>query len=296
MKRTNKILYIVAVGILATVFLYCAASLTTYFLDSFKNQNTYNDLAELLEQNRPTIPAATTPPTTMPPVVSTEPSGTGTPPQQTTAPTEPTSPYVTVTDPETGEPVEMLPEFAALYELNNDLVGWIRLDDTTLNYPVVQRPEKTDYYLRRDFYRKSATHGCIYVREQCDVFAPSDNITIYGHRMRDGSMFAALANYEKKSYWEDHQYIHFDTLKERHTYQIISVFKTTATMGEGFRYHLFVDADGKKDFVTFMGNCEKLELYSTGLTAGLGDKLITLSTCEYTLENGRLVVVARRID
>lgn len=274
MKRLSRILYIAVIVILAAVFLYCAGSLVAYFAESRENQSKYDDLANLVDAARPT---------------QAETQGAEDVP-------EPTSPYVTVTDPDTGEELEILREYAEAYKLNNDLVGWIRIDGTTINYPVVQRPEQTDYYLRRDFYGEKASHGCIYAREQCDVTAPSDNITIYGHRMKDGTMFAPLAAYEDKAYWEANQYIQFDTLTEHHTYQIIAVFLTTATLGEGFQYHLFVDAEDTSDFNSFIARCKQLALYETGLSAAPGDKLITLSTCEYTQENGRLVVVAKKIS
>lgn len=276
MKRISKILYTAVIILLAAVFLYASGSLLKYYLESKESQDKYDSLANLVNDARPTA-------------------------QEVTAPsaeaTEPTSPWVTVTDPVTGEEVQLLPEFADTYLLNTDMVGWIAIDGTDISYPVVQTAvDNADYYLYRDFYGEHDSHGCIYVREQCDVFAPSDNIVIYGHRMKDHTMFGQLAKYESKSFWEENQYIRFDTLRERHTYQIVYVFITTATLGEGFAYHTFVDAQDTSDWNSFLMQCQKLSLYDTGLDIDHGDKLITLSTCEYTQENGRLVVVAKRID
>lgn len=260
----------------ALVFLGSSTLLILYYMDSRQQAKAYDDLSAL--HQLVTLP-------------STEPEKI-----DPTAPvTEPAVTLVTVTDPETGEAVELLPELAELYLLNNDLVGWIRLPGTVLDYPVVQKPEKRDYYLRRDFYGKTKTQGCIYVREECDVFAPSDNLTIYGHRMRNGSMFAPLGNYLEQSFWQENPFIYFDTLKERNQYEIFSVFLTTASLGEGFEYHTFVDAYSAEDFDGFVANCKELSLYDTGITPGYGDKLITLSTCDKSLTNGRLVVVARKI-
>ena len=167
---------------------------------------------------------------------------------------------------------------------------------TRVNYPVVQRSTMRDYYLYRDFYGNYDTHGCLYAREECDVATPSDNVTIYGHRMKDGTMMGDVGYYEEKRYWEEHPLIYFDTLTEEHTYQIVYVFKTTASVGEGFQYHLYVDFSNENDFNNFISACSRNALYDTGLTAQFGDQLITLSTCEYSLVNGRLVVVAKRID
>lgn len=207
--------------------------------------------------------------------------------------TQPSIPDATETDP--TEP-GMLPEYAVLYEKNDHLVGWIRIDGTVIDYPVVQTPEEPNYYLRRNFDRQDNSHGCIYVNENCDVNEPSDNVTIYGHFMKDGSMFADLGNYTDPDYWEEHKYIQFDTLTERRTYEIFAIFRTTASVGEGFEYHNFINASSEEDFDWFIRQCKTLDIYDTGITPEYGDKIICLSTCEYTMVNGRLVVAAVLID
>ena len=270
-------LYYVLIVVFAAVFLYCAISLGSYFLQSKQTQDGYDALSDMLQQAPSTIPNITADPT--------DPSAT-----------EP-SPYVTVLHPETQTPVEMLPEFTELFKLNPHLVGWISIEDTNVNYPVVQTAQgNADYYLYRNYYRENDAHGCIYVREQCDVFKPTDNITIYGHRMKDHTMFGHLAKYERKEFWQDHQYIQFNTLKAHHIYQIVTVFTTTANLGEGFQYHLYEDFLDEAECNEFLATARENALYDTGLTAAYGDKFITLSTCEYTKENGRLVILAKQIS
>ena len=202
---------------------------------------------------------------------------------------------VTVTNPHTGEDISIISEYAQLYSRNDDFAGWINLPNTKLNYPIVYHPEDVDYYLHRNFDDEYSAHGCIYVREQCDLQTPSDNVTIYGHNMKDGTMFAPLHGYQDKEFWEDNQYIFLDTLTERHIYQVFCVFTTTASVGKGFEYHLFVDAADQAEFDDFVTQCMLRRMYDTGITAEYGDKLITLSTCEYSQTNGRLVIVAKRI-
>lgn len=281
----KKIAYMLLLLVLLCIFFYCGWRLITYFSEGSKTQKEYNDLSDLIHQAQPT--------------------------QNPTAPTfdwsslnqltpeeiieMPESPYVTVTHPETGAITYLLPEFAELYAMNPDIVGWISIGDTKIDYPVVQRKEQADYYLYRDFYGKQVARGCIYADENCDMFAPSDNIVLYGHMMNDGTMFADLAKYTQKKYWQEHQFIEFNTLQARHTYQIICVFKTTATVGEGFAYHTFIDAEYDSDWDEFWGNCQANAFYDTGLDLSYDDKIITLSTCEYTLTNGRLVVVAKLV-
>lgn len=271
----KKWIYNTVIGILAAIFLGSAGYLAYYYINSHIQASRYTALSQIVDANtvtpRPSISLDT-------PV--TEPDR-----QQ----------LVTVTDPETGEAVQLLPEFQELYVQNNDMVGWIRIPGTDIHYPVMQTPDQTDYYLKHNFAKESSAHGSIYVREVCDVNRPSDNITIYGHRMRDGSMFAQLDWYTKRSFWEENPYIYFDTLTQLHTYQIIAVFTTSAIAGQGFPYHLFVDAETEKDFRQYVDTCKALALYDTGIDAQYGDKLITLSTCEYSQAHGRLVVVAKRI-
>ena len=266
--------------VFAGIFLVSGYFLLEYYLESKTQKDQFHDLAVLMEN--PSVPTA--PADELPQDIPTDP---------VTQETLPPSPYVEVEDPETGELVELLPEFAKLYTMNNDIVGWITIDGTNINYPVMYTPESTDYYLYKDFEKNYSRHGCIYVREACDVFAPSDNITIYGHRMGDGTMFNDLHKYAKQDFWQEHRYITFNTLKQRQTYEILFVFRIESSVDEPFQYHLFVDAADQDHFDSFIENCRSYALYDTGADAQYGDKLITLSTCEYTRVNGRFVVVAK---
>ena len=189
----------------------------------------------------------------------------------------------------------MLLGYKEIYEMNNDTVGWIKLPGTELDYPVMQTPDRENFYLDKDFYGNKSTRGCIYAREVCDLNEPSANVTRYGHNMADGSMFAALNAYVSKTAWDNNSLIFFDTLTEYHTYKIFAVFKTSANLNQGFSYHQFVDADNEEEFNEFVKTCKDLSFYDTGITPVYGDKMICLSTCEYTLDNGRLVVAAVRI-
>ena len=269
------------------VFLVSAFFLGKYFWESRQQKDQYDQLAQIMEQAKPTTPP-------IEPARPTEPIDPAKPEDPVPETTEPVSELVPVTDPVTGQTVQMLPEYEELYAMNTDLVGWITIDGTNINYPVMQTPDRTDYYLKHNFKREDSKHGCIYVREQCDV-NNSDNVVIYGHRMKDGSMFNNLLLYKERDYYEERRYIQFNTLTERHTYEIVAVFTTVATES-GFGYHLFNDAAGQEDFDAFIAQCKALSLYDTGVDAQYGDKLITLSTCEYSRDNGRMVLVAKQIS
>ena len=282
MKRWLRIVLIIA---FAAVFLVSGCFLGRYLVDSRKQKNAYDDLAQIMEQAKPAVPE-----TPEAPDASVAPDT----PNATTKPQPDDNQLVTVHDPVTDQPIELLPELAELYLLNPDLEGWITIDDTNINYPVMHTPDRPDYYLYRNFYKEDSAHGCIYMREAC-MSSISHNLVIYGHRMKDGSMFNNLLLYEDPAFYESHKYIHFSTLTERYTYEILAVFKTVAT-DEGYPYHLFTYAETPEEFDRYVADVKALSLHETGVDAAYGDKLITLSTCEYSRDNGRMVVVAKRID
>ena len=271
-----------ALIIFFSVVLVCSTSYVGWYLwTSQKEAGRYEDLAAMVEA--PTRP-----------VIREEQQAEGSAPTEPTEVTTPPDLLVEVTNSK-GQPVTVMYQFAELYQLNNDLVGWLSIPGTNIDYPVMQTPSKKDYYLKRNFDKKYAAQGCLYARESCDVFTPGDNVTIYGHRMKDRSMFAQLDQYLKKDFFLSNPYIYFDNLQQMHTYKVMAVFTTSANPGEGFAYHLFEEAATQAEFDEFVSTCKKLSIYNTGVDARWGDKLITLSTCEYTKDNGRLVVVAKMV-
>ena len=165
------------------------------------------------------------------------------------------------------------------------------------NYPVMQSLDEPNFYLKHGFDRGYTDYGCPYVGENCDVSKPSDNLIIYGHHMKNGSMFSDLEKFKKKDFWEEHKTVSFNTLYEKQTYEVIAVFKTVVYTGSAneFKYFQFSDAKTPEQFDEYIAKCKEKALYDTGVSAEYGDKLITLSTCEYSNTNGRLVLVAKRV-
>ena len=148
--------------------------------------------------------------------------------------------------------------------------------------------------MKHSFDKEYSNYGVPYVQENCEL-GVSDNVTIYGHHMNDGSMFADLCKYESEDFYREHKTIHFDTMDGFGEYEVVMIFKTVAYSNAGFPYFLFVNAEKREDFDDFIAKCSELQLYDTGVTAEYGDKLITLSTCEYSRTNGRMVVVAKKV-
>lgn len=192
-------------------------------------------------------------------------------------------------------PMTAREKYAEVYAANDDLVGWISIDGTAINYPVMQSIDRPNYYLRRGFDREYSRHGVPYIQEDCIVDS-SENLIIYGHHMNDGSVFAELCSYKSRDFWLSHPTIRFDTMDEFGIYEIVAVFKTVAYAKDGFRYFDYAELDDLARFDAYMTQCKALSLYDTGLEAEYGDKLITLSTCEYSRENGRMVIVARKVE
>lgn len=185
-------------------------------------------------------------------------------------------------------------KYAAVYEQNPDFVGWISIDGTNINYPVMQTPGNPDFYLKHAFDKSYSDYGVPYVQENCDL-EQSDNVVIYGHHMKNGSMFSDLCKYESEDFYQAHKNVHFDTLADFGEYEIVAAFKTVAYSQEGFKYYHFVNAEDEAAFDEFIAECKSLALYDTGVSAEYGDKLITLSTCEYSRTNGRMVIVAKLV-
>ncbi len=264
----KKIMFTITVLALLAAFCGSAFLVGSYLLEGKKQAEKYDELSNIVANSQ-------------------------TEPKVETAPGE--TQAVRETVPDIRDEEGYLICYKEIYAMNNDTVGWIKMEGTEMDYPVMQTPDDPNYYLYNDFDGEKSDRGCIYAWGEADINKPSDNITLFGHNMRDGSMFAALNAYTDKSAWEYNKFIFFDTLTEFHTYEIFAVFKTSASVGKGFSYHKFVEAEDEEDFNEFVETCKDLAFYDTGITPVYGDKLICLSTCEYTLENGRLVVCARRI-
>ena len=179
-----------------------------------------------------------------------------------------------------------------LYEINSDIIGWIRIDNSNIDYPIMQTKNRPNYYLRKNFYKQYSYLGTPYLAENCDINT-SDNLIIYGHHINNSKMFGELENYRKEEYYNSHKIIKLYTLEEKREYEIISIFTTNAYTG--FKYYNFISSSNENEFNTFVNQCKELSFFDIENTAVYGDKLLTLSTCDYSSKNARLVIVAKRI-
>ena len=175
---------------------------------------------------------------------------------------------------------------------NSDLVGWIKVDGTNINYPVMQNEQ---FYLHRNFYKKYSQLGTPFLQEDCSI-KTSDNLIVYGHHIKSCKMFADLVKYQNYNFYKKHKYIKFYTQEngetKENTYEICYVFKTTANEN-GFKFYSYTKFYDEEEFNSFVENCRKRELYSTGIETKYGDKFLTLVTCEYSQKNGRIIVIGK---
>lgn len=261
-QNIKQRLFLCGAAAFAALFLFSGVMLARQYADQKQSAEAFDQVAALVQE---TQPEEDTP---------------------ATMPTEDEAPEETT--------VTAYEKYAAVYEQNPDFAGWLTIPGTNIDYPVMQSIENPNFYLKHAFDGSYSDYGVPYAQENCDLEL-SDNVILYGHHMNDGSMFADLCKYESEDFYREHSTFTFDTLSGYGNYEIVTVFKTVAYSQDGFKYYHFVNAECEEDFEEYLAQCRALALYDTGVTAEYGDRLLTLSTCEYSRTNGRMVIVAKRI-
>lgn len=194
-------------------------------------------------------------------------------------------------------------EYVELYKKNPDIIGWIKIEGTNINYPVMHTPGDPEYYLRRDFDQQYSLSGTPFLDGSSDIFLPTCNWTIYGHHMKDGTMFMDVTKYADRDFYEEHKIIEFDTIyKEtgQAKYEVMAAFYAEIKNVDegGFKYYQYAGITTEESFNEYVAGVKSESEYDTGVEAEYGDQLITLSTCNYHVGDGRgrFAVVAKRID
>ena len=205
--------------------------------------------------------------------------------------------HINYTKEEEKKDLVVLEKYKKLFSQNKSLIGWIKIDDTNIDYPVMQTVNN-EYYLDHNYNQQYDKNGSIFLDKDCDITNPGCNMIIYGHHMKSGKMFGNLQLYSNREYYEKHPYIQFDTIYEEGRYQIMYVFRSRIYNEDEivFKYYQFFEASTPEEFDSHMNEMAKLSLYDTGVRAAYGDKLITLSTCDNSEQDGRFVVVAKKIN
>ncbi|MGN0395934.1 MAG: class B sortase [Coprococcus sp.] len=193
----------------------------------------------------------------------------------------------------------ILAKYKNLYDKNDDFVGWLKIDGTNIDYPVMYTPDDPDYYIHTDFDGEYSDSGTLFIDANANPRKEtSDNILIYGHNMKSGTMFHDLLSYESEDFYKGHKYITFDTLDEFGTYEVIGAMRTEVYADDDtahYHYYEFFNAADEEAFDEYVNLVKVNTPYTIETTATYGDKLITLSTCAYHSDNGRYIVVAKKI-
>ncbi len=186
-------------------------------------------------------------------------------------------------------------KYDALYEQNCDLFGWLSIDGTEINYPVMHTPDDPEYYLHRAFDGTYSVSGVPFLDGDC--YVGCGNYIVYGHHMKSGTMFAELTNYAGEDFCKEHPVICFDTLDEAGEYEVLAAFYARVYRADEenvFRYYNYTDLTDEAVFDEYLSRVRAAALYDTGVAAEYGDRLLTLTTCSYHTTDGRFVVVARQ--
>ena len=197
---------------------------------------------------------------------------------------------------EQNEETERMLQVKQLQEQNADIVGWLEIENTNINYPVLQGTDNS-YYMTHNYKKENSKNGSIFLDANYNWNIPSNNLLIYGHNLGNGMMFQELLKYEKESFYQEHPIIRFTTAEEDAEYEIISAFKSRVyhkSEKNVFRYYFFLNSESEEEYREFVKNAKNASLYPIDATANYGDQLITLSTCSYYVQDGRFAVVGRR--
>ncbi len=257
-KKTKKVIRYAIIGILILVIVIGVSYIGVKMYTEHKEKEDYNALAKYMQQEQETVQNEV---------------------------------------PEEKVKTERMTKLEELHGQNADIVAWIEIPDTNVNYPVLQAVNN-DFYLRKNYKKQYSSTGSIFLDKDVDMELPSSNFLIYGHRNKGGAMFDNLIKYRDKSFYEEHKKIYFTTLEEEQEYEILAVFYSRVYYQNEknvFRYYYFVNAETEEEYNDFVSNAKKASIYDTGVNAEFGDQLMTLSTCEYSQKDGRFAVVAKRI-
>lgn len=181
---------------------------------------------------------------------------------------------------------------------NEDMVAWLVVPGTNIDYPVMWTPFDESYYLYKDFNEKENANGSLILDTESSLNPLTTNLIIHGHNMKSGAMFGNLTDYVDEDYYNTHKQIILYTKECQKNYEIVAVFRSQVykKTDDVFKFYKFFQANTSEEFDDFYNNIKELSLYDTGVTAQFGDHFITLSTCVYHVTNGRFVVVAKEVE
>ena len=240
----NNTVRIILIVVLIIVFVSSSVLLGFVIYDAQRSQKQFDYLSGLIE---------------LPPADSTDST-------QSTPTTNQPGAITNPNNPNTSNTPAITRNIKKLKEMNSDCIGWIYIEDTSVNYPVMYTPKEAEKYLRKNFYGKYSTGGVPFIDIRCPL--NSKNLIIYGHNMKNGTMFGGLKNYINEDYRKAHKYLEFETADGCWYYEVVDV-KVTNVKDAWYDYNI--------------------------LNTTEGDTYLTLSTCHGSDKSGRLLVIFKKI-
>lgn len=201
--------------------------------------------------------------------------------------------------PDISFPEGMNPAYADLYAANQEMVGWLKIENTKyINFPIVQA-EDNEKYLDIDFYGRETDYGNPFLDFRNNVKELDRNTIVYGHHMRSGDQeFSELTDYLTIEGFQKSPVIEFNTLYADYKWKVYAVFLTNseAQHDNGYIFnYIFTNLSSDEKFMEYIDEIDQRKLYTTGVDIQPTDKILTLSTCNYDWSEQRLVVVARLV-
>ena len=187
-------------------------------------------------------------------------------------------------------PEEVYASFKELLNTNEETVGYIKINNTHINYPVTKHTDN-DFYLHKSFLKKDSAAGCIFMDYRNKIKPADKNLILYGHNMKDMSMFRDLRLYEERDFFFNNDKIIFNTLYAESEYEVFSVYIAEPSLD-----YIITDFDNDKKFTEYIKSIKTRSLYKKDISVSEADHILTLSTCSYESPDARLVIHAKLLE
>ena len=268
-NESGKLVLLLIASVSIVVLIYCVVRLTLYTLSTGKSRNEIKDLKSKTESEQAVTPYLI--------------SDSGS---------------IKTNDDEGVKELSVLSKYKPLYKDNSDFSGWVTIDGTKIDYPIMQTIDDEEFYLHKNFNKEKSDEGLPFIDARCDITLPSSNLIVYGHNMKNGDIFADLLKFSDKDYLDKHPFVKFDTIYETGIYKIISVFRVDVS-GEDpneFKFYEFVNDSESYPLSRYLSEIKSHSLFEIPFEEENVLSLITLVTCEYTKKDGRMVMIAAKMS
>ena len=181
-------------------------------------------------------------------------------------------------------------KFIELLKTNKEIVGWINVPNTKVDYPIV-KTSNNNFYLNHNILKKEDSSGAIFMDFRNDIEIMDKNTILYGHNMKNGTMFKGLMKYKDEDFLKENKIISFSTLYEDIKWEIFSAYVTDTNF-----YYIQVNFKNSYEYESFLNNIKGKSMFDTSIDLNSSDNILTLSTCSYEFDDARFVIHAKRVN